>query len=97
MSWNTAVRGVNRIGRKYSINYVLGRETMVLVVSATDRDDAYYEARSWLVRRRLFSASLQGSCRPASQDDIDAWELEGKIAACDAAIDSVDTAAKSLA
>ena len=57
---------------KYAINYVLGRETLVLVVDAQDHDDAYDEARSLLVRRRLFSASLQGSCRPASQDDIDA-------------------------
>lgn len=61
---------------KYAINYVLGRETLTLVVSAADRDDAYDEARSWLVRRRLFSASLQGSCRPANQDDIDHWEDE---------------------
>jgi hypothetical protein len=60
------------LGRvKYAINYVLGRETLVLVVSAADRDDAYGQARDWLVRRRLFSASLQGSCRPATQDDID--------------------------
>ena len=58
---------------KYAINYVLGHETHVIVVDAPDRDDAYSEARSLLVRRRLFSASLQGSCRPASQDDIDAW------------------------
>lgn len=56
---------------KYAINYVLGHETRVLVVDAPDRDDAYGEARAWLVGRRLFSASLQGSCRPASQDDID--------------------------
>ena len=58
---------------KYAINYVLGRETHVLVVDAPDRDDAYGEARALLVRRRLFSASLQGSCRPASHDDIDAF------------------------
>ena len=58
---------------KYAINYVLGRDNRVLVVDATDRDDAYSDARSWLVQRRLFSASLQGTCRPASQDDIDTF------------------------
>ena len=56
---------------KYAINYVLGRENHTLVVDAPDRDDAYSEARSLLVRCGLFSASLQGSCRPASQDDIE--------------------------
>lgn len=56
---------------KYAINYVLGRETHTLVVDAPDRDDAYSEARSLLVRHGLFSASLQGSCHPASQDDIE--------------------------
>lgn len=56
---------------KYAINYVLGRDTRVLVVDATDRDCAYDEARALLVRRRLFSASLQGSCRVATQSDID--------------------------
>ena len=53
---------------KYAINYVLGRETHVLVVDAPDRDDAYSEARALLVRRRLFSASLQGSCRPGTEN-----------------------------
>ncbi len=60
---------------KYAIPYVLGRETRVLVVDASDCDDAYTEARSWLVRRRLYSAALQGSCRAASQDDLDAYSL----------------------
>lgn len=57
---------------KYAINYVLGRDTHVLVVEANDRDDAYDKARYTLVQRRLFAASLQGSCRPASQSDLDA-------------------------
>lgn len=58
---------------KYAINYVLGGDTRVLVVDADDRDDAYADAREWLRQRRMISASLQGSCRVASQDDVDAF------------------------
>jgi hypothetical protein len=57
---------------KFAINYVLGNYSRVLVVEADNRDDAYEKARSLLVERRLFSASLQGSCRVATQADIDA-------------------------
>ena len=56
---------------KYAINYVLGYDTRVLVVEADDRDDAYDVARTDLRSRKFFSASLQGSCRVATQSDID--------------------------
>lgn len=56
---------------KYAINYVLGYSTNVLVVEANDRDDAYAVARAELRARKFYSASLQGSCRVATQSDID--------------------------
>lgn len=57
---------------KYAINYVSGHNTRTMVVDAGDRDDAYAIARDALVKARLYSAALQGSCRIAGQDDIDA-------------------------
>ena len=57
---------------KYAINYVLGYDTRVIVVDASDHDDAYDVARSELRARKFFSASLQGACRAATQADIDA-------------------------
>lgn len=60
----------------YAINYVLGRASGVIVVDASDRDEAYSEARAWLRRRRLTSAALQGSCRPATGDDMNAWAAQ---------------------
>lgn len=60
----------------YAIDYVLGASTRVLVVKAEDRDDAFDRARTELRARRFFSASIQGTARPASQDDIDRAELE---------------------
>lgn len=59
---------------KYAITYVLGAARHVLVVEAAGRDDAYTEARSILVKKKLYSASLQGTCRVASQADIEAAE-----------------------
>jgi hypothetical protein len=56
---------------KYAIDYVLGHEKRTLVVDAADRDEAYESARDSLMAKRLFSAALQGTCRVASQDDID--------------------------
>lgn len=55
----------------YAINYVLGGHTLVLCVKAEDRDDAFDVARGVLRKAGFFSASLQGSARVASQDDIE--------------------------
>lgn len=57
---------------KYAINYVSGYNTRTLVVDANDADEAYSIARDNLVKARLYSAALQGSCRIAGQADIDA-------------------------
>ncbi len=64
----------NRTYPKYAVDYVLGRDKYTLVVEAEDRDDAYAVARDHLVQKRLFSASLQGTARVATQDDVDAAE-----------------------
>ena len=61
---------------KYAITYVLGAARHVLIVEAPDRDDAYAEARSVLMKKKLYSASLQGTCRVASQDDIEEAERD---------------------
>lgn len=59
---------------KYAIDVVLGANRYTLVVCACDRDEAFSIARDSLCEARLFSASLQGTARPASQCDIDrAW------------------------
>lgn len=55
----------------YAINYVLGYDTHTAIVDAPDADDAYDLIRDELRRRRLYSASLQGACRLATQSDID--------------------------
>ena len=55
----------------YAIEYIIGYAKNTLVVRATDADEAYALCRSELLRRGLVSASLQGTCRPASQMDID--------------------------
>lgn len=55
----------------YAIDYVLGGRTLVLTMEAEDRDEAYDIARTTLIEERLFSASLQGSCRIASQGDLE--------------------------
>ncbi len=59
---------------KYAIDYVLGFDKYTLVVEAEDRDEAYAAARDHLVRSKLFSASIQGTARVATQDDVDAAE-----------------------
>jgi len=66
---------MKKYGLNFAINYVLGGQTRVLVVQAADRDEAYEEAREWLVSQKLYSAALQGSARPASQSDLDAAEM----------------------
>lgn len=58
----------------YAINYVSGYDTRVIVVTASDLDDAYDKARSWLLENRLLMASLQGCCRVASESDVATWE-----------------------
>lgn len=55
----------------YAINYVLGGQTFVLCVQAEDRDDAFDVARGALRVAGFVSASLQGTARVASQDDIE--------------------------
>ena len=59
---------------QFAIDYVSGYNTRALVVDAPDADDAYDVARSTLRSRGLYSASLQGKCRTATQADIDAAE-----------------------
>jgi len=56
---------------RFAVDYVLGASTRVIVVEAEDRDDAFDRARSELRARRLFSASIQGTARPATQEDIE--------------------------
>jgi hypothetical protein len=65
---------------QYAISYVLGTVTYVVVVRAPDRDDAYDAAREWLRSVGLASAAIQGTARPAGQDDIDAWEANPRHA-----------------
>lgn len=57
----------------YAIEYVLGAKTHTLVVFARDADAAYEKARNVLrVERKFVSASLQGACRRATDEDITA-------------------------
>lgn len=60
----------------YAINYVLGGQTRVLIVKAEDRDDAFDKARDALRFAGFPGASIQGTARPASQDDLDKAERE---------------------
>lgn len=62
----------------YAIKYVLGRDTRTMVLQASDSDDAFRRCRQNLRDAGFISASIQGSPRPASQDDIDAAEREAR-------------------
>ena len=57
----------------FAMDYVLGRRLYTVIVHAATRTAADYEARDEILgRRRLVGASMQGSPRPAGQDDYDA-------------------------
>ena len=61
----------------FAVTYILdGVNKRVCVIKATDRDDAYDKARAELVSRRWYSASIQGTARPASQEDINAAAID---------------------
>lgn len=55
----------------YAIDFVLGGQKHVLCVKAEDRDDAFDKAREQLRQAKLISFSLQGSPRPATDDEIE--------------------------
>lgn len=54
----------------YAIEYALGERRLLLVVRAQNALDAYDQARKVLASTYP-SASIQGTARPASADDVD--------------------------
>lgn len=61
----------------HAIGYVPGTETHTLIVFARDADTAYEKAREVLfVERKLVSASLRGTCRRATEEDVTAARKE---------------------
>lgn len=55
----------------YAINYVLGRDTRILIIDADQPNVVDALARAELYRRRLISASLQGTHRIAGPIDLE--------------------------
>lgn len=75
----------------FAIKYVLGAETHVYVTDAPNADEAYADIREILRLKGFVTASLQGTCRPALQEEIDATvaELRGEIEHLTSLIDGV--------
>jgi len=55
---------------RYAVDYVLGAETRVIVVSDETHDDAYAQART-ILSSTYRSAAIVGTARPATQEDVE--------------------------
>lgn len=65
----------------YAVEFILGRDRHTIIVRAEDPDEAFTVGRACVVRNRLYNASIQGTPRVATRDDIDR-ALRGPIPDC---------------